>query len=64
MNAKVTKKKASKKKSSKPKLCLRQVDQSTQVMSDDVSLPEAVKSPQEKLPKGHTRVDASTIVKA
>lgn len=67
---KVAKKVQAKKKvtASKPSvkegnlMCLRQVDKNTVVMSDDPSLPPHKVTP-EKLAKGFTRVDSSTVVK-
>lgn len=58
MNKKVTKK-----RTSKPKKCLRQIDPSTQLMSDDPSFPEVLSPKSEPLPMGHVRVDDSTVVK-
>lgn len=56
------KKTTSKKSASKPNLCLRSIDSTTVAMSDDPKFPEYKVSP-EKLAKGLTRVDASTVVK-
>jgi hypothetical protein len=64
MNEKTTKKSTPKKQvPSKPKLCLRQIDKSTQLMSDDAMFPEVLSPKSEPLPTGHVRVDDSTVVK-
>ena len=58
------KKKVSKKKpTKKPVLCLRQIDATTQIMSDDPHFPEVLPSKMEKLPKGFVRADETTIIK-
>ena len=60
----MAKKKVSKKTAAKksPKLCLRQIDPNTALMSADERFPE-VKVTEEKLAKGYVRVDANTVVK-
>ena len=55
--------KSTPKKPAKPKKCLRQIDASTQLMSDDPSFPPVLSPKSEPLPKGHVRVDDSTVVK-
>ena len=57
------KKKVSKKSSAKPKLCLRQIDKTTQLICADPQFPIVPSSKKVTLPKGYKRVDASTVVK-
>lgn len=47
----------------KPKMCLRIVDASTHIMSDNPLLKPVPASKKEKLPKGYVRLDASTVIK-
>lgn len=58
MNAKATRR-----TTKKPKMCLRQVDPSTQLMSDDPYFPEVLAPKSSPLPAGFVRVDDSTVVK-
>ena len=51
-------------KPEKPRRCLRQLDASTQIVSDDASLPPVTSRNYPKLPAGYVRLDASTVVKA
>lgn len=48
---------------SKPKKCLRQIDPTTQLISDDPNFPEVLAPKSVPLPKGYVRVDDSTVVK-
>ena len=57
------KKKVSKKTSSKPTLCLRRLDETNHIMSDNEKLPVVEENTEEKLDKGMKRLDASTVVK-
>ena len=57
-----SKKKTTSKKPEALKKCLRSIDSTTVAMSDDPKFPEYKVSP-EKLAKGLSRVDASTVVK-
>lgn len=50
-------------KRSKPKMCLRQIDASTQLMSDNPCFKEVLQAKSIPLPEGHIRVDDSTVVK-
>ena len=49
--------------SKKTKKILRQIDKSTQLMSDDEYFPPVLAPKSEPLPEGHIRVDDSTVVK-
>ena len=52
------------KRSMAPGKCLRQIDASTQLMSDNTMFPPVEDSKEEVLEKGYIRVDASTVIKA
>ena len=56
------KKTSAKKKAASPKMCLRQIDTNTQMMSDNPRFKEVTETTEEKLKKGCVRVDKNTIV--
>lgn len=59
----MTAKKTTAKKPAGPKLCLRQIDKTTQLMSKDPQFAPVPSAKKVEVPKGFTRVDKSTVVK-